>query len=120
MTTTQAARRKRESGDGWIALDLSRPMASAREAAGLTPPEARDALGLPATPGGLSTLHTPEQNEARGSLPRLANLLARCAAFGLDIEIRVRPRAPRERQGHAARSAGRRLADAPKRARRAR
>ena len=74
----------------WTTLDLARPMAHAREVAGLSPVQARAALGLPPTPGSMSTVWSAEQNEVKGILPQLGKLIARCCAFGLEIEIRVR------------------------------
>jgi hypothetical protein len=77
---------------GWVKLDLTRPMGHAREVAGLTPAEARTALGLPDTPGSLSTVWSTELNERKAPpvLPQLGKLLARLKAYGLEIEIRVR------------------------------
>lgn len=76
----------------WITLDLARPSAHAREVAGLMPHEARAALGLPPTAGGLSNVWSPELNERNGILPQLGKFLARCDAYGLDVQVRVRRR----------------------------
>lgn len=73
-----------------ITLDLSRPSAHAREIAGLTPAQAREALGLPNTPGGQSTFWSPERYEREGRSPTLSKLIARCAAYGLELRIQVR------------------------------
>jgi DNA-binding XRE family transcriptional regulator len=68
----------------WISLDLARPLASLRAAAGLSQTDAADTLGCHR-----NTVASPEQ---RGTAIRLARLIERCAAFGLELEIRVRRR----------------------------
>ena len=97
----------------WHTLDLARPAYGLRCAAlGLAPvtdparaaalgvdvgahapvltlPEAAALLGVT-----VSTVHQPERRELRGALPTLATLLRLADAFGLDVEVRVRRRAP--------------------------
>lgn len=68
----------------WTTLDLARPLASLRTVAGLSQGGAADALGCAKT-----TVASPEQ---RGAGVHLARLLERAEAFGLEVEIRVRPR----------------------------
>lgn len=82
---------------GWTRLDLARPNRHAREIAGLTAGEAREALGLPNTAGGASTFSSPEMNEQKDPpiLPQLGKLLARLDAYGLEVEVLVRRRQAR-------------------------
>lgn len=67
-------------------------MRGLRELSDLSPWGCLDALGLPHTPGGESTLYSAEQNEARGVVPMPSKVRARAEAFGLDVEIVVRAR----------------------------
>lgn len=98
--------------DPWLTLDLTRPSYSLRcHARGLAPvtdPKRAAALGLevgelaPALTlpeaaallgmRGATSAHTAEQRERRGELGTVAKLLERAAAYGLEVEVRVRRR----------------------------
>lgn len=81
------------SRDAWTTLDLTRPSAHLRELAALSLAEAATLLGM----AGPTSVHTAERREAgkglAGAAPgtaTLATILARAAAYGLTIEVRVR------------------------------
>ncbi len=73
----------------WTPLDVTAPMRSLRHAAGLSMAAACAALGAPGTPVPLTTLTSAEVH--RDAI-LYAKLLTRAAAFGLELEIRVRRR----------------------------
>lgn len=82
----------------WVPLDLARPMAHLREVARgvdghgyalLSQAAAGALLGLPPTPGTVSTVSTGER---RGAAVQYQKVLERAEAYGLELEIRVRPK----------------------------
>lgn len=71
----------------WTTLSLSSPLADARLAAELSLGRAAVALGLSDTPGSRSTVASREHGGAKAAI---LLLIERCAAYGLEVEIRVR------------------------------
>jgi hypothetical protein len=87
--TTETTLPNESAETPWTTIDFARPMAHAREVAGLTLMRASLVLDL-----GGSTIRRIESRKASSepkTIPLLMRLLKWCLAFGLDVEVRVRP-----------------------------
>jgi hypothetical protein len=72
----------------WHVLPLTSPLTALRALSRLSLDGAANAAGLARA----SSVHTQERREARGELSTVTVLLERAAAWGWEVEIRVRRR----------------------------